>query len=123
MAGSEQWQAAFDEATANFQSHGERDGNVALVEAEARTGSRYVVAVSGLTANGASILGGSKLVTVIYPWSVAYTVNSTADGLVDFYLFEKFSGDRPASQRFGGDMAGVVLAIRAAIRLFDGEVE
>lgn len=119
----EQWQADWNEAAANFKSRGEKSGNVALVDADAHTGSRYVVAVSGLTENGATLLGGSKLVTVIYPWSVAYPVNSTADGLVDFYLCEKFSGDRPSSQRFGGDMAGVVLAVKAAIRLFDGEVE
>jgi len=120
----EKWQEHYDEALAKFRPVGyEKLDGVTVAEASAGTGSRYCVIVSALGPDGSRILGGSKLVSVMHPWKAVYPVNSTADGLHETYLMEKFMGSVKAADRHGGDVAAMIETIRYAVRAFDGEYE
>lgn len=118
MSTYENFQRDWDEAVNNFIVIGcERTSGVALIDAEARTGTRYIVVASRLGMNGSWTLGGKTLISVVYPStaSTAYPVNSEWRGLHDAYLMEKFC----RNLKYGGDCAALVLAIRAAVSQLD----
>lgn len=119
MTPEEMYRIDFEEAQKNWQCVSAWLHNgVATVEAQAGTGSRYVVTASDMGIGGVLVLGGQKLVTVSYPWKAVYPVNSNGSGLHDHYLHEKFVGDE---KRNGGDVGALFMTIRAALDRLDGE--
>ena len=121
----ENFQKDYDKALANYVTVGcsRFEGGVS-VAAEADTGSKYVVVVTKLDEETANYLGGgTKLVSVIYPWNKVYPLVSSADGLHDVYLAEKFVPHDRQRMLHGGDAGALFKTIRNAIRLLDGEVD
>lgn len=89
------------------------------VEAEAGTGSRYVVVVTRLGAGGARE-GGPMLVSVVWPWQDCKVMQ--ADGWLDqSYVAEHLTDGRASERRLhGGDLWALTQTIRIALRRVDG---
>lgn len=121
MTEYERWKEAWNNAAIKFTPVLiESNAGSVLVESNAGTGSRCVVVVTDLPeAARQTVGGGSKLVSVMYPWTAVYPVNGNADSLTVDYLSEKFSGDVQSGRRHGGDMAQVALAVKLAVFEFD----
>ena len=81
----------------------------AVIEAEAKTGTRYVIAVTDQGDGGALITGGRFLVACLSPWQSVYATSGTVD---DAYVREHWA---PHREVHGGDVAAVTLAINEAI--------
>lgn len=87
-----------------------------LVEAEAGTGSRYVVTAMYGPEHTTEILGAPVIVTVHYPWQTAYAVHAHA--LTENYIAEKFlRPGRRLTEVHGGDFAAIVRTINWALVL------
>lgn len=87
------------------------DWMVRHVEAEAKTGSRYVVVATRLGVGGARE-GGPVLITVLWPWQDAWTL---AEGgyLDESYVAEHLTDGRYAGRRLNaGDLVALTMAIR-----------
>lgn len=82
------------------------------VEAEADTGSRYVVVATRLGIGGRRE-GGDVLVTVLWPWQDAWPL-SAGGYLDDSYIAEHLCGGRGRNLN-GGDLAALSLTIRHAL--------
>lgn len=117
MKSYEGFQRDWDAATTNFALTGEDrtpDYSVQYVEANARTGSRYVVVISRLAPDVVASIGANKVISVLQPVQAAYAVSADGpDDLCDGYLIEKFC----RGLEHGGDQAALCLTIRAALRL------
>lgn len=89
----------------------------AFVEAEAKTGSRYVVVASrlddGFNGGLAEIEGGRFLLTVVWPWQDAKIVNGQVE---ESYIAEHLCGSRHYQGLLnGGDLKALTLACRRAL--------
>ena len=118
----EYWSETFKDAKGKWRAKSERSNEVTYAEAEAGTGSRYAVVVSTLGPEAQATLGGSKLVSVMYPWKAVYPVASGADGLHETYIYEKFGRDGRIPE-FGGDAAALILTVRYALMVHDGQLQ
>lgn len=88
---------------------------IRYVEAEADTGSRYVVVVTPLGPAGRVGLGGPALVTVCHPWTDAWALQ-TSGLLTSKYVAEHFTGGRWQSGKInGGDVAALTKTIAHAM--------
>lgn len=124
----EQWQADYSKAEAAWSVSAYGDGQtegipIVVVEAEAQTGSKYVVVVTPLPLGWQGSLGGDVLVSVLQPWQTAGVYSAgTSDVTGTFremhvsYVAEKFLRPGAAwSLVHGGDVAAITKTINAAM--------
>ena len=106
------WRVTFEETgRVLLPPRNPEDAMVRYVEAEAGTGSRYVVVTTPLGPGGRQRESGPVMVTLVQPWQAAYPL--FPGGYLDLsYVAEKFKGDWPRS---GGDMAAVALTLAHAM--------
>lgn len=88
------------------------------VEAEAGTGSRYVVVVTRL-GMAQMVEGGPLLITVLWPWQDAWTM--AEEGYLDqSYVLEHLTVGRGRDGRLhGGDLQALTMTIRHALSRSD----
>lgn len=91
----------------------EQSPDVAYVEAEAKTGSRYAVIVSRLPGFSSVREGGPFLVTVLQPWQDAWPANGP--GLVEPYVLERLGGGEAV--RSIRDLTALTLTINKALEV------
>ena len=104
----------WEEAKRNYEEIGEeRYDNVQIVEAQAKTGSRYTVVAVKLGDRAQIALGGDTLISVVYPKAAVYSLaHSYIAVLDDGYLAGKFCREL----QHGGDQYAVIETIRRAVR-------
>lgn len=104
-----------------------QNGAVRYVEAEADTGTRYVVTVSRLPEGARE--GGTHLVTVLWPWTDAHAMQYGDGYLAPTYVAEHLTGERvdprspgaPAKRVYGPeDFTALVLTVRHALDRTEG---
>lgn len=107
----EQYQRDADDARLNYRILRSRGTHqpATTIEAEAETGTRYVVTVTDVGDEGAALTGGRYVVAVLSPWQSVYATSGLVD---DRYVVEHWA---PHRQVHGGDVAAVVESINRAI--------
>lgn len=81
------------------------------VEAEAKTGSRYVVVATPLPYDGLVKEGGAFLVTVLQPWQDAWTITGAVD---EKYVREHLTGGK---ERAPQDVTAATLTINHTLEV------
>ena len=111
-------QGLYDKAVERFTVTGDRTTReVAWVEAEASTGSRYEVLVARLHPDVAQTRGAEAIVAVLQPWQTAYPLGSL-DPVHPNYVAEKWlRPGREFRDVHWGDWAAITLTINEAIKL------
>lgn len=121
---SEQWYKDAAEAKEKFKvvrsegwpEDGVRENrHVRFVEAEAGTGSRYVVVATPLGPIGQGSCGGPVLVTVLWPWQDCWALQP--DGtLHESYVAEHLTDGRYREGRLhGGDLMALTMTVAHAL--------
>lgn len=115
--GSEAWEMDIKSAQDSWKvvrKEG-KEGEVRVVEAEADTGSRYVVVTTPLGGMGQRALGGPVLVTVCAPWHDSWALKW--DGpLTAAYVAEHLTDGRWQRKALnGGDLAALTLTVCYAL--------
>lgn len=111
------WRRDFDRGMENWHLIGDvmDVGGIRWVEAEARTGSRYVVCVTPLPDLVQKREGGKVLVSVVWPWQDCKVMQS--DSYLDVsYVAEHLTDGRNFDRRLnGGDLAALTMTVRHAL--------
>lgn len=122
MSVSEMQRAQYAEAESNWYivaSAGNQKG--VIVEAAARTGSKYVVEIHELPLVAQETYGGKHLVSILQPWQTNMVFTVYGDEIHANYLIEKLlPRDKALENVHGGDVAGMVLTVNEAVRMMDG---
>lgn len=85
----------------------------AYVEAQAGTGSRYVVVATVLPADAREREDGRWLVSVVWPWQDCKVVDGQVE---ERYVMEHLTDGKAFDGRLhGGDMAALTLTVRRAL--------
>lgn len=104
---AENWRAVGGEAT---------PGSV-YVQAEAKTGSKYIVAVAKLPDH--PDIPGSHVVSIIQPWQTAWLVTLPAE-IELRYAMERFRNPaRQPNEVHGGDLQAIAMTINYALSVYD----
>ncbi|QGJ96485.1 hypothetical protein SEA_BEATUSCOMEDENTI_46 [Arthrobacter phage BeatusComedenti] len=89
------------------------------VEAEAQTGSKYVVMISKVPELMSRSVGATHLVSIIQPWQVCYPIGGLYE-LTPDYVMEKFRNpSRDPRNVHGGDLAALTKTINYAIGKYE----
>ena len=122
--GSPNWIHDRDEAESSWvvvreeasNVHPDAEGRcVQFVEAEADTGSKYIVVATPLEVAGRAQLGGPVLVSVCSPWHDSYALQEHGL-LTSSYVAEHFTAGRWRTGHLnGGDLAALTMTIDHAL--------
>lgn len=120
--GSDAWKKDVADAAENWHriyrdEAQDPHGNMVSVaiEAEAKTGSRYVVVCTALPRAAMLREGGPVLVTVLWPWQDAWTLQWEGDLHASYVAEHLTDGRWKADTLHGGDLAALTLTIADAL--------
>jgi hypothetical protein len=113
---AEQFRADYEKAlNAWYVYSGDSTTECVWVEAEARTGSKYVVQISKVPGIPSDNGNGTHLVSVVQPWQTCWPITGL-EQLHESYVLERFRNPaRGMADVHGGDLAAITQTINYAI--------